>query len=221
MTDNLAYGKVKKTPIIEEYPHNLLSAIRGRSRIKMPVALTQDVEAGIQYALSTLEEQEQALLWLRYAQRKPLPEAAACLAVSEEQAQKAEAKALGKLRLPGRWKYIQHGVANYMRIRIAEEHSRARQAGYWEGYQKGMADARAGVAESDGDPRFLDMPIEVLHLSARTYHCLLLAKCTRIRDVASLSKSDMLRFRNMGEKSAEEVINALQSYGITRPGWKP
>lgn len=47
---------------LKEYPYNLLIAARGKKMMEMPSALTNDVQAGIEYVLNLLDESEQKVL---------------------------------------------------------------------------------------------------------------------------------------------------------------
>ena len=61
----------------------------------------------------------------------------------------------------------------------------------------------------------MELPIEEMDLSVRSYNCLKRAGLNTIQDLLKKSKSDMFKVRNLGAKSVEEVINKLESYGFT------
>ena len=62
------------------------------------------------------------------------------------------------------------------------------------------------------------IPIEELHLSVRAYNCLKRAQINSVADLLDYSQEDLLEIKNFGQKSAEEVIEALQQrLGITLP----
>ncbi|MEN9406060.1 MAG: hypothetical protein RLZ12_344 [Bacillota bacterium] len=63
--------------------------------------------------------------------------------------------------------------------------------------------------------RALDMPIEDLGLSVRSYNCLKRAGINNIHDLVQRSEQDMMRVRNLGSKSLEEVCNKLSLQGLT------
>ena len=61
-------------------------------------------------------------------------------------------------------------------------------------------------------------PIEELRLSVRAYNCLKRAQINSVADLLDFSQEDLLEIKNFGQKSAEEVIEALQErLGITLP----
>jgi len=69
----------------------------------------------------------------------------------------------------------------------------------------------------DEDPTS-QIPIEELQLSVRAYNCLKRAQINSVADLLDYSQEDLLEIKNFGQKSAEEVIEALQRrLGITLP----
>ena len=62
--------------------------------------------------------------------------------------------------------------------------------------------------------RILEMPIEDLELSVRSYNCLKRAGISTVQDLASKTEADMMKVRNLGKKSLDEVINKLHSLDL-------
>lgn len=78
-------------------------------------------------------------------------------------------------------------------------------------------DAVADEYPDDEDPTS-QIPIEELQLSVRAYNCLKRAQINSVADLLDYSQEDLLEIKNFGQKSAEEVIEALQKrLGITLP----
>ena len=73
-------------------------------------------------------------------------------------------------------------------------------------------------AQSDTTNKVLDMTIEELDLSVRSYNCLKRAGIQTVQDLAAKSEDDMMKVRNLGKKSLEEVIQKLEELGL---GLKP
>lgn len=69
--------------------------------------------------------------------------------------------------------------------------------------------------EPNKQVKVLEMAIEDMDLSVRSYNCLKRANINTIEDLTKKSKEDMLKVRNLGLKSLEEVINKLESYGLS------
>ena len=62
------------------------------------------------------------------------------------------------------------------------------------------------------------IPIEELQLSVRAYNCLKRAQINSVSDLLDYTQEDLLEIKNFGQKSADEVIEALQKrLGITLP----
>ena len=69
--------------------------------------------------------------------------------------------------------------------------------------------------EDDKQQQILKMAIEELeNLSIRSYNCLKRANIHTIEDLTKKTEDDMLKVRNLGRKSLEEVIQKLESYGL-------
>lgn len=69
--------------------------------------------------------------------------------------------------------------------------------------------------EEDKQVKLMELPIEEMDLSVRSYNCLKRAGINTIQDLLKKSKSDMFKVRNLGAKSVEEVIQKLDSYGLS------
>ncbi len=69
-------------------------------------------------------------------------------------------------------------------------------------------------SDEDNQTKVLEMPIEDMELSVRSYNCLKRANINTVEDLTKKSRADMLKVRNLGLKSIEEVIQKLESYGL-------
>lgn len=72
--------------------------------------------------------------------------------------------------------------------------------------------AEKGVSDKE---KVLDMTIEELDLSVRSFNCLKRAGINTVEDLINKSEEDMMKVRNLGRKSLEEVIAKLDSFGYT------
>lgn len=68
--------------------------------------------------------------------------------------------------------------------------------------------------EENKKEKVLEMTIEELDLSVRSYNCLKRAGINTVEDLTNKSEEDMMKVRNLGRKSLEEVINKLNSLGL-------
>ena len=63
--------------------------------------------------------------------------------------------------------------------------------------------------------KVLEMTIEELDLSVRSFNCLKRASINTVADLISKTEDDMMKVRNLGRKSLEEVINKLAMMGLS------
>ena len=68
--------------------------------------------------------------------------------------------------------------------------------------------------EESKKEKVLEMPIEELELSVRSYNCLKRAGIATVEDLAKKSQEDMMKVRNLGKKSLDEVTNKLIELGL-------
>jgi DNA-directed RNA polymerase subunit alpha len=68
--------------------------------------------------------------------------------------------------------------------------------------------------EDDKQQQILKMVIEDMDLSVRSYNCLKRANIHTVEDLTKKTEDDMLKVRNLGRKSLDEVIHKLESYGL-------
>lgn len=63
--------------------------------------------------------------------------------------------------------------------------------------------------EESKKEKVLEMPIEELELSVRSYNCLKRAGIATVEDLANKTQEEMMKVRNLGKKSLDEVTNKL------------
>ena len=69
--------------------------------------------------------------------------------------------------------------------------------------------------DDKGKEKALEMTIEELDLSVRSFNCLKRASINTVEDLINKTEDDMMKVRNLGRKSLEEVINKLASLGFS------
>ena len=69
--------------------------------------------------------------------------------------------------------------------------------------------------DDKGKEKVLEMTIEELDLSVRSFNCLKRAGINTVEDLTNKSENDMMKVRNLGRKSLEEVIVKLQTLGFS------
>ena len=68
--------------------------------------------------------------------------------------------------------------------------------------------------DDDNKEKVLEMTIEELDLSVRSYNCLKRAGINTVEDLIGKSEEDMMKVRNLGRKSLDEVVAKLGSLGF-------
>jgi DNA-directed RNA polymerase subunit alpha len=68
--------------------------------------------------------------------------------------------------------------------------------------------------EDDHMGKALEMTIEDLDLSVRAYNCLKRAGINTVSELVQRNQEDMMKVRNLGKKSLEEVEQKLQALGL-------
>ena len=71
------------------------------------------------------------------------------------------------------------------------------------------------VHEDPDRPTPLNMSVEDLDLSVRSYNCLKRANIHTVEDLTKRTEDDMLKVRNLGRKSLEEVVKKLEELGLS------
>ena len=69
--------------------------------------------------------------------------------------------------------------------------------------------------EEEQKDKILEMTIEELDLSVRSYNCLKRAGINTVEELIQRNEEDMMKVRNLGKKSLEEVVNKLHELGLS------
>ena len=69
--------------------------------------------------------------------------------------------------------------------------------------------------EEDNKGKVLDMNIDELELSVRSYNCLKRAGINTVEELTNKTSEDMMKVRNLGRKSLEEVLAKLKELGLS------
>lgn len=193
--------KNRKKFLKEEYPYNLISTIIDESvwELNLPTEMTEDHLAGLEYAISQLDEREQTIIRLRYKQRQTFAQIGEQFNISVNRASQVERKALRKLYHPKNLKYYKYGLEGY-KVRQAEFEEAERQRAYTE--------------------KVMETTIYDLDFSVRTFNNLIRAKCEKVSDLVALSEEDILNLKNMGKKQFAEVALKLKALGLLHTAWE-
>ncbi len=81
---------------------------------------------------------------------------------------------------------------------------------------EGVSESESIMAEKNDNAKekVLDLTIDELDLSVRSFNCLKRAGINTVEDLINKTEEDMMKVRNLGRKSLEEVIAKLNSFGF-------
>jgi predicted DNA-binding protein YlxM (UPF0122 family) len=210
------------------YPYNLITDI-----FRAPVVelMDEDHEAGLEKALGRLDSRERRCIHMMYKDGLSLEEMAGLLNLSRERVRQITKKSLHKLRHPYYQQFIKLGVIGVAekleldhRKKTLDQRTRALEER--EQTLKKAFEAINLVAKpygyeppddsgEDSPQDHLDkMPIEELDLTVRSYNCLKRINVDTFKDLRELaSKGNMLRIRNLGVQSLNEILDKLLYFG--------
>ena len=69
--------------------------------------------------------------------------------------------------------------------------------------------------EEDDSVKVLELSIDELELSVRSYNCLKRAGINTVEELTNKTADDMMKVRNLGRKSLEEVLAKLKELGLS------
>ena len=215
------------------YPFDLVDAIFNEETIWDN---DNDHMDGLNHALETLSEREQKVIYLRFQEFKTLEDVAKEFNVTRERIRQIEAYAIRKLRHPSRSYYITYGYEGcleFKKVRAKgaelekkEEELNKREELLEERERKLDETLKKYKPKFDAMNINIDMPIEKIHeavqlsvdieemdLSVRSYNCLRRSGIRTVGDLVNKCESDgsmdLLRVRNLGRKSLQEILDKL------------
>lgn len=93
------------------------------------------------------------------------------------------------------------------------------QVSHWANFGRAIPLALGGPVLIDGGGDSAgNVPIEELNLSVRAYNALKRHNITRVREILAMSDEELLSIRNFGDKSKQELREALIAHGYMEPG---
>lgn len=206
----------KMQEITDMYPLNLARAIFDCEDTARNAYIP-----GISAAVATLSEREQGVLACRFQRKLTLEQTAKEYGVTRERIRQIEAKALRKLRHPIKANMMKAVPLTELQAHVSE-HQRLLDEYAWlkkafEAFAQKEAVPGVIIPMAEHASR-LEIPIEELGLSVRSYNCLRRAGKNTVGDVAEMTADELSRVRNLGRKSMEEVIRKLREMGVPLKG---
>ena len=207
----------------KDYPLNLLDVLAGEEwEHDIPV----DFEGSLAYVLATLTKREQNVIIQRFKECRTYEDIGKDYNITRERIRQLEAKGLRKLRHPTRMKFLKYGIKGWYLhekenelqcelTRVVDELTKIAEAiTAVDGMDKLMKLAADKERWKKDHPQ-LDMPLEDLELSVRSYNCLKRAGIRTLGDIANSTAYELMHVRNLGRQSFEEIVQKLHEYGLT------
>lgn len=206
--------KFKRISINDEFPLNFIKFLNDDNTEDFNIEITDDMRYGILYLISKLDPREQQIVKLRFIERKTFAEIGKIVSVTQERVRQILAHVGREIKTPLNWRFIRYGIEGYINHISKSQY----ELGYKEGYDMAMLEIEKGknVIEKE---ELLSRPIESLKLSVRSHNGMIKKGCTLISDVVNMTSDDIEGIRNFGFKSATEIANKLEAFGITGTAW--
>lgn len=215
MKRELPKSIIRKKP----YPYNLLFAALGLKESDLPKGITNDIRAGVDYAVSTLPDREHAVICGYYIDGKRTADLVNQFAVTSNRIIQIENRALRRLREPKRSDFMQYGILGNLRKVAKENYNRGYVDGFEEANSKAMQEAFEKKMQAGATIRLLDLPLENLNLSVRSFNALHRIECRNLGDILALDKKEITRIKGIGKACSVEIATMIESYGITTSWW--
>lgn len=205
-----------KVELTDIYPLNLAKSILGSEEEARKVYIP-----GISAAVATLSEREQGVLSLRFEKRLTLEQCGKEYGITRERIRQIEAKALRKLRHPTRTNLMKAVPLTEMQEKhteycnLKDEYEWLKKA--FESLTAQKAEPGVIIPMAEHASR-LEMPIEELDLSVRSYTCLRRKGKDTVRDIIEMTEDELRGVRNLGMKSLVEIKAKLKEYGLRLKG---
>lgn len=195
------------------YPYNLIEDILG---YPVESLLTEDQKNGLEMLLTRLTPKEEMVLKFRYSDGMTLLEIGNKINVTQERVRQIVLQALRKLRVPARKNYIINGAVGNDLIKEYScklKELKQREAVFEERIkslteEKSLYDEVYPYTKNQYSEAFMD-----LSFSVRVFNCLARSNIHTVHDLIQfIEDGKLLSIRNLGKKSADEIIQKLKEY---------
>ena len=193
-----------------------------------------DCDETFEEVVRTLNPRERKVIKERWLGEQRLDDVAKHFGITRERVRQIEAKAMRRLRQPKRYRLLKYGRAKYDEFqKMREYYSKDFVSDYVSQLEseardkieyndvKALYDLRDDInnyiskleEKGVGDPRH-EMTIEEMDLSVRTYNCLRKAGYKYAKDLEGKAYSQIIKIRNLGRCSFEELLAKCSDLGI-------
>lgn len=164
----------------------------------------------LQEAIAELTDREQKVLEMRYKHGMLLEQCGYRLGVTRERIRQVEAKAIRKLRHPRFRKHYLLDTLNKAFEINAEKDRLERENNQLVARLNALGDKIAGEKKAQE----LQIDIDELELSVRSYNCLKRAGINTLEDLSHMTIDNLMLVRNLGKRSMCEVVDKAKEYGV-------
>lgn len=187
------------------YPNNLIFQALSKKRNMDNIYIK-----GFYITLLEFDAREKEILELRYKYKKTFEQIAEMFNVTRERIRQIERKAIRKLK---------HKEYNFIGISLVDHAKAIREYdSRIDELYRFISTAKICVTQEEADKvkvkDSLITPIEEMDFSVRAYNCLKRAGIHTLSDLSKKTTGDILKIRNLGRKSVEEIITKAKKYGI-------
>ena len=201
-------------PTDEGWPMNLLLDIG----IVCTVIESEEIEENLMYAMESLKERDRQILILRYKDGKTYEEISEYIGVCKQKSQDLTHRILRNLSRPERLDVICNGresINSYLKHKDDFVSSLSQLKTDIRAIRNHIEDKEP--LPEDFKPReksIYEMPVPYLGLSEKLQNSLKRAGVKKIKDLDNLTREELLHTRNLGPKSADEIIEKAKEYGF-------
>lgn len=170
-----------------------------------PITLPADAEETLMHLINTiLTPREKTTIMLYYFAEQTLNEVAEQMNFSRENPRRIIKKAIQKLRDPSHSNILKIGLKEHQ-IREAEK------AKINEELRTKYLNAYKEEQIQNYQSNFLNVDIEYLKLSVRSYNCTRRSGYTMVKDLFIKTESELLEMRNLGKRSTQEIETKIEN----------
>lgn len=220
MKKSLAAKDRERVNLLKVYPYNLIPIITDEDSTD---AGEENEEQMRYYSPGIIEdvmhkaltEREDKVLQMRYEWGMTLKEVGVEIGITQERVRQIEAKAFRKLHYRTYHYELECVPKNELIEAQAQVENYKAQADYLKSELDRIRSITPGQKEeSEENQSVMGTSVDTLDLSVRAYNCCYRAGIKTLGDLSMKTYNDMLKIRNMGRKSLQEIETKMAEYGI-------
>ena len=216
---------IKEAIPTRKWTEDLFCAVVGLPRTASSCGkIPPDVDKTMIEAIDSLAPIEQTIIRGLFQDKKDQVELGKELGISKSRVQQIKEKALRKMRHPSRLAYIVYGDNYYINKKKAAEEAIQKYAIQSAAEElerlNALIDIKrsilTGLSATPSAKEYIkEQSIEALGLSTRAFNCLTRCGIETIDELCTVCFDDISKIRNMGRKSADEIVEKLKSIGLS------